>query len=48
MSLAVSTAPSLVQVTVVAGEPDEVQFRVKGDLVSEVISSEMMDAGAVR
>ena len=47
MSLSASNAPSFVHVTVVAGEPVEVQFRVKRELKSEVVPRDVMDTGAV-
>lgn len=46
MLLAASTIPSFVHVTVVAGEPEDVQFRVKGELESEVMPRDVIDTGA--
>lgn len=45
MPLAASAIPSLNHVTEVAGEPDDVQFRVKGELESGVVSSDVIDTG---
>ena len=39
--------PSLVHVTVVAGEPVEVQLRVNSDPKFEVASRDVMDTGAI-
>lgn len=48
MLLGEITTPSFIHVTVAAGEPDDVQFRVNAVLESEMMSSERMDNGAVR
>ena len=47
MSLAVSTVPSLDHVTVLAGEPVDVQLRVKMEFELVDMSNDVMDTGAV-